>query len=271
MLANFTEIDFARLDLPQSGAHAQWEPGAPRWVYVVDDWGPWVLGVIVLVLIVRALLQRRRYSAVAVFDTRAQERVHDALMAAEAKTVGEIVPVVVERSDGHPNADWLSALTFLLVGSALLEGWLPWHAPHWLILCQLALGAIGFGLSRALPGWKRMFVSETRATEMASEQATQEFHRLQLHQTHARTGVLLFVSLFERRVIVLGDIGIHAKVGDELWAATRDAILEGAAQGRLEAGLVQGIERCGGQLERHFPWVHGDRNEIPDRVVVRRE
>jgi len=271
MHASFAEIDLTRVDFAQAGAHAQWEPGAPRWLYVVDDWGPWVLGLIVFALIVRAILHQRRYSAIAVFDARAQERVHDALMAAEAKTVGEIVPVVLERSDGHPSADWLSALTLLLVGSALLAARLPWHAPHWLILCQLALGMVGFALSRALPAWKRMFVSEARATEMAGEQATQEFYRLRLQDTHAHTGVLLFVSLFERRVIVLGDIGIHAKVGDEHWAAARDAVLEGAAQGRLEAGLVQGIACCGTQLERHFPWTHGDRNEIPDRVVVRRE
>lgn len=266
------QLDPAPIDyFHQAGAHAGWDPGAPHWVYVVDDWGPWVLAAIVVVFAVRAILQHKRYRALSVFDARAQERVHEALMSAESKTVGEIVPVVVERSDLHPSADWLSALTLLLFGSAFLAEVLPWHAPQWLILSQLGLGACGFVLSRALPGWKRMFVSEARASEMADEQATQEFYRLRLHETHARTGVLLFVSLFERRVIVLGDIGIHSKVGDEHWAQTRDAILEGVARGQLEAGLVEGIARCGVELERHFPWTHGDRNEIPDRVVVRRE
>jgi putative membrane protein len=257
--------------LQHSGAGANWEQGAPRWIYLIDDWGPWVLGAIALALLVRALWHQQRYRATQVFDADAQSAVHAALESAEMRTVGEIVPVVVERSDRHPGADWLSALAFLLLGSALLEGKLPWHAPHWLILSQLALGAIGFALSRALPAWKRMFVSEARATEMAAEQATQEFFRLGLHETRARTGVLLFVSLFERRVIVLGDIGIHAKVGDEHWESTKAAILAGIKRGKLESGLIEGVRVCGAELEKHFPWTHGDRNEIPDRVVVRRE
>lgn len=265
------EIGATQLDTHHVGAHAQWEAGAPRWLYLLDDFGPWLLGAIALVLLVRALLHHKRYRAVAVLDDKAQSAVHAALIAAEAHTIGEIVPVVVERSDRHPGADWLSALTLLLLGSALLEGVLPWHAPHWLILCQLGLGAVGFALSRALPAWKRMFVSESRATEMAAEQATQEFFRLGLHETQARTGVLIFASLLERRVIVLGDLGIHSRVGDEHWELTKDAVLLGARGGEMEKGLVEGIRRCGAVLEQHFPWTLGDRNEVPDRVVVRRE
>jgi putative membrane protein len=254
-----------------AGAHAQWEPGPAKWIYAIDDWGPWILAAIFVVLLVRALVQQRRYRAVAMFDTQSQSAVHDALIGAEAGTVGEIVPVVLERSDRHPGADWLSATVTLLVGTALLQGVLPWHAPHLLILSQLGLGAIGFLLARALPAWKRLFVSEARATEMAMEQANQEFFRLGLHQTTGRTGVLLFVSLLERRVVVLGDLGIHAKVGEAHWDRTKSVILDGVRRGRIEAGLVEGIRSTGTVLAQHFPWIHGDRNEIPDRVVVRRD
>src|SRR5439155_902308 len=79
-------------------------------------------------------------------------------------------------------AEWLSALVAVLLGSALLEGQLPWHAPHWLLLCQLVLGALGFALARLLPGWKRLFVPEARATEMAPQQARQGFFGLGLHE-----------------------------------------------------------------------------------------
>src|SRR5688572_3113140 len=94
--------DFARTAVQHSGADSTWDPGAPRWVYLLDDWGPWVLGAIALVLLVRALLHHRRYRAMQAFDTRAQSAVHAALESAEMRTIGEIVPVVVERSDRHP-------------------------------------------------------------------------------------------------------------------------------------------------------------------------
>jgi putative membrane protein len=116
-----------------------------------------------------------------------------------------------------------------------------------------------------------MFVDEERASAVAEEQAVNEFHRLGLSKTVARTGVLLFVSLFERRVVVLGDAGIHAKVGDEHWDATRAAILAKIRRGRVDEGLVDGIRASGEVLAQHFPWTQGDRNELPDRVVVREE
>ena len=91
----------------------------------------------------------------------------------------------------------------LLCGSALLAGWLPWDQPTLFFLSQLGLGAIGFLAARGLPGFKRAFISEARADEMAREQALQEFYAHGLHRTPNATGVLLFVSLLERRVIVL--------------------------------------------------------------------
>lgn len=272
LLANLASVvTSASPAIDQSGAQHVWEEGSPRWLYALDDWGPWLLGAIALVLLVRAMLQDGRYRAMKVLDEPAREAVRQAIVAAESKTVGEIVPVVLERSDRHPEADWLSALVILLLGSALLEGKLPWHAPHWLLLCQIGLGALGFALARLLPAWKRMFVSERRATDMALEQARQEFFAQGLHGTQACTGVLLFVSLLERRVIVLGDAGIDAKVGEEHWRKTKDAVLEGIRRGHLRDGLIEGVRTCGAELETHFPWASGDRNEIPDRLVVRPE
>jgi len=261
----------ATLSTMQTGAQSEWSSKAPPWTYAVEDWGPWILAIVLVALLARAVWLHRRYRATTVFDAPAQVAVHDALIAAEARTIGEIVPVVLERSDRHPSADWVSALTTMLVGSALLQDVLPWTRPHLLIACQLALGAAGFLVSIAWPAWKRMFVTEARASEMAAEQAVQEFHRLRLHETAGRTGVLIFVSLLERRVIVLGDVGIHAKVGDATWDEAREAVLAGVKRGRVEEGLVDGIRRVGAKLEQHFPWSGDDRNEIPDRVVVRRE
>lgn len=259
------------LALVEVGSQGRWEPGAHPLLYQVARFGPWIFLGAGALLVVRALSRARRYRALTVFSASEQERVHAALVEAEKHTAGEIVPVVVERSDGHPGASWLAALCTLLVGSALLEAHLPWEAPHWLLLCQLGLGALGYAVAELLPDFKRWFVSDARAEEVAQEQAFQEFHRLALHDTEGATGVLIFVSLFEHRVIVLGDAGIHAKVGDAHWATTRDAILAGVSRGKVAHGLIDGVRLCGEVLAKHFPWKEGDRNEVPDRMVVRRQ
>ncbi|MFN0009192.1 MAG: TPM domain-containing protein [Planctomycetota bacterium] len=259
------------LALVEAGSQGRWEPGAHPFLYQVARFGPWIFVAVGALLVARALLRARRYRALVVFSASEQERVHAALVEAEKHTVGEIVPVVVERSDGHPGASWLAALCTMLVGSALLEAHLPWEAPHWLLLCQLGLGALGYVVAELLPDFKRWFVSDARAEEVAQEQAFQEFHRLKLHATDGATGVLIFVSLFEHRVIVLGDSGIHAQVGDAHWEATRDAITSNVARGQVANGLIEGVRLCGAVLAKHFPWTEGDRNEVPDRMVVRRQ
>ena len=222
-------------------------------------------------LLLRAYLSRRRYRATGVLGPEDLGAIHEALIAAERKSVGEILPVVLERSDRHEAAAWLAALTLLGAGSFLLAPWLPWGSPLLVLAIQLVLAAAGYGAARALPGFLRFFVGEARAREMAEEQAFQEFHRYDLARTEQRTGVLLFVSLLERHAIVLADEGIDARVAPEQWQATNEAVLAGLRRGSLRDGLVEGIRTAGALLAAHFPPAAGDRNEVPDRVIVRRE
>jgi putative membrane protein len=159
----------------------------------------------------------------------------------------------------------------VLVGSALTAAWLPWDSPALVLLAQLAMGMVGFGLAAMLPDFKRLFIFSDRATSVAEEQAFQEFYANGLHKTEAATGVLLFVSLLEHRVVILADEGIDGKVDAEFWADTDDAILAGIRAGSLRDGLVAGVHRAGELLSEQFPWREGDRNEIPDRLIVRRQ
>jgi putative membrane protein len=222
-------------------------------------------------LLVRAFLRRGRYRATGVLGEEELRTIHAALGNAEKRTIGEILPVVLERSDRHPGAGWLAALVAALVGSVALGSWLPWEHPALLLLAQLGLGALGYLGARLLPDFQRSFLSSARAAEVAEEQAFQEFHRYELHRTRAQSGVLLFVSLLERRVVVLADTGIDARVRPEHWQRTIALVLDGIRRGSLCAGLVAGIHSAGEVLAEHFPAADGDKNEIPDRVIVRRE
>ena len=248
-----------------------WSVGSDGLLHTFAAALPWLAFAYFLYLIGRAIVRRDRYRALFVLNEARQEDIHQAVIAAERRTVGEIIPVVLERSDEHPQANWLAALVTVLLGSVLLVLWLPWGSPFALMACQLGLGGLGFLLTSALPGFKRRFVTDARAAAVAAEQAIQEFYGLDLHRTEAQTGVLLFVSLFEHRVIVLGDEGIDAKVTPELWKTVEEAILRGVKEGDLSRGLVEGIGLGAGVLEEHFPWTDGDRNELPDRVIVRAE
>ena len=259
------------IDLTTADWEAAGHAASPAWLHAVAVGGPIALAAVVLAFVVVAIVRLRRYSVRAILTPRAEAALVAAVAAAERRTVGEVLPVVLERSDRHDAANLRAALMLAVVGITLLGPSLSAEKPLVWLAAETGCGLVGWLFARCLSDLRRRFVSEKRATATAHEQAVQEFHRHALHQTRERTGVLIFVSLFERCVVVLGDEGIAAKVSEDHWRGTADAILTGIRRGDLEGGLREGIERCGDVLAEHFPWREGDRNEIPNRVIIRRE
>jgi uncharacterized membrane protein len=97
--------------------------------------------------------------------------------------------------------------------------------------------------------------------------AERAFGRLGMTATAQRNGVLLFIVPSRRRLVVLGDQGIHAKVGEEFWEKIAATVSAEFHEGRFTEGLVKGIETVGQELAVHFPYdAATDKNELPDDV-----
>lgn len=96
--------------------------------------------------------------------------------------------------------------------------------------------------------------------------AGKAFSRMGMTRTREHNGVLFFVVPSRRRFVVLGDRGIHEKVGQEFWDRTAASVSGKFREGDFTGGLVKGIEEVGQQLSTHFPYESGDRNELPDDV-----
>jgi uncharacterized membrane protein len=97
--------------------------------------------------------------------------------------------------------------------------------------------------------------------------AERAFARLGMTATKDRNAVLFFVVPARRKFVVLGDRGIHEKVGQEFWHHIVGTVSGKFKQGDFTGGLVAGIEAVGEDLARHFPHnAAGDANELPDDV-----
>lgn len=96
------------------------------------------------------------------------------------------------------------------------------------------------------------------------------FEELGMHRTQDRNGVLIFVSVAQRRAAVIGDVGIHEKLPHGFWNETLSVILERFKAERYSEGLCMGVERLGEQLRAHFPRANDDRNELSDEVSISR-
>ncbi len=97
--------------------------------------------------------------------------------------------------------------------------------------------------------------------------AERTFARLGMTATDSRNAILFFIVPSRRRFVVLGDEGIHAKVGQEFWEQVAAAVSEQLRNGDFTLGLVRGIEAVGEQLALHFPYdATTDKNELSDGI-----
>jgi uncharacterized membrane protein len=104
------------------------------------------------------------------------------------------------------------------------------------------------------------------SVQRAAERA---FARLAVSRTRERNGVLFFIVPGRRQFAVLGDVGIHQKVGADFWTAVAQAVSRRFRAGDLNGGIVEGIAEVGRRLAEHFPYDRsGDVNELPDAPDV---
>ncbi len=206
-------------------------------------------------------------------------RVEAAVGAAEKRTAGEIVPYIVRHSGRYDVAAWRAAaagamltLAAILGASYLYDGWsLTWLYSTWAVAVAAALGGtLGALLGTFVPGLRRLLAGPGLLAETVHRRASVAFLDEEVFNTRDRTGILLFVSLFEHRIEVLGDAGIDAKVEQGEWAEVVDRVRAGIRQQDLAGGLVAAIEMCGDLLHRRGVDVRDDdADELPDGVRLR--
>ena len=97
-------------------------------------------------------------------------------------------------------------------------------------------------------------------------EARRTFERLGMTATERRNGVLFFVAVASRRLAIIGDEGIDARVPEGFWEDCLELIRRRFTEGRYADGLVEGIERAGEALAEYFPIQPGDINELPDTI-----
>jgi putative membrane protein len=201
------------------------------------------------------------------FGDAARARVAEAVRRAEALSRGQIVPVVVEKSDPYPEARFRGAiLAAALATVAVLAARLPLAAAE-LPLVQLAAGVVG-ALVASWDPFERLLAGARAMDEAVRARALRAFHEHGLHRTAEGTGVLVFASLFEHEAVVLGDHGIHARMGGD-WQKAVDALTAGMRAGDPSRGLVEAVAICGARLAEHFPRdpsVKATPNELEDAI-----
>jgi putative membrane protein len=243
------------------------DPGLPSPFFAI---GPWIFAALCAALIVRTLATRRRYRAVDVLTPTDEERVRAAIVELEGATAADVVPLIVERSDPHTHTILLAAAAFAAVANLTLLALLPSEGFARLGLAELGLLAAGLAFAKGCPEFRRWFLTRERADATCGEQALIELSRLTQGKGSPAV-VLLFVSLFERRVVVLASSPAAGAVAPEHWPKVVEAVLGSVRRGHLADGIIAGVQACAGEVKLAFPPGESRENHFADRAIVRRE
>lgn len=202
------------------------------------------------------------------FTEEEKERIRQAIVAAEANTSGEVVPMIVSSSARYTEVELVGVIAGLFAG--MIAEWLwsdPWGS-NFFNLWPVFGAFAGFLICR-IPTVKRRIATKRRIGEAVDRFALASFTEQGLHHTKDHTGILVLVSLLEHQVEILADRGINEKVEPGTWDQITNTLTTGIKTGNACDAFCKAIARCGEILAAHFPRQADDSDELPNQLVTR--
>ena len=210
-----------------------------------------------------------------------RQRIADAVQAAEALTAGEIAVAVIPESSDYSARELLlgigagvitqiililltSPITRLLDGLLWLES--PILIPLSTLSVSLLIGAAAYAAAQ-IPAVDRIIAGRRAMREAVRRRALRHFVESAVYDTAGRTGVLLFISLLERRVELIADRGINAAVEAGVWDGIAAELITGIREDRMGEAVEKAVTALGAVLAEHVPVSADDVNEIADAPV----
>jgi putative membrane protein len=211
--------------------------------------------------------------------------VTDAVAQAELTTDGEIVTIVSRRSDAYHDVGlhWAILSAFIVIAAAaavprsfehffilLLGGWMH-ELPLQLFLTLLLGSSIAAFLAvrylLAIPRLRMIATPGATRRRRVHRRAVALFRTAAEARTMGRTGVLIYLSLDERRAEIVADRAIVGRVDPTEWGDAMAEMLVEVKAGRIGAGMAQAVTHVGDVLARHLPPTGTNPNELPDRLI----
>ena len=198
-----------------------------------------------------------------VFDTAARTALTNCIREIEKRTDAELVLVVRARSHSYAAANYLfgallafAGLNFLLFSPfSFHEFWVPID-----VALLFVLGAFVSSRSNAIRRW---LTRKSVRDKSVRTGAAAMFYEAGIANTKAEMGVLVYLSLLERRLELIADRGILKAVPPLEWNQTLFDLHEAGKQPHPET-LTAGLEKLGVLLAQHLPAGTENPNELPD-------
>jgi putative membrane protein len=197
----------------------------------------------------------------------------DALIAdVEKRTNTQIVLAVIQRSDIYAELPWKAfalgtSFTGLLVFilDLLFYGWFPRVTVPIAVAGILSGGALFVLLTVLIPGFAKRFLSAFRAEVEVRQYAESLFLSRELFATSKRMGILMLVSLFERKVVILPDKGLIDQLTGDSMQSMIAAMTLFLKKREIRKAFEAGLEQLSHTLETNVKGA--GENELSDEII----
>ncbi len=204
-----------------------------------------------------------------------KQQIEDAIKHLEKSTSGEVVVYIAKQSHKYLKGMWISialaAVVALVVVSILSWLWLlnsNFGASQTTMITLFAMFAAAC-VTYFIPRLRLYFVNDEDIDEEVLQKAQTVFLSEEIFNTKERTGILIFISQLEHKVIVLGDKGINQKISQEDWETILNTVIAGIKQKNIAAKLTEAIGLCEKLLlDNGFNVQNNDINELANHVRV---
>lgn len=197
------------------------------------------------------------------FDDAARLALTDCVKKIEAATDAELVLVVRARSGSYRHADYLFGALLAFAGLLfLLFSPFDFHQ-YWVaieVALLFALGAFGSSRSNSL---RRLLTKEKFRSEAVRTAAAAMFYEAGIANTSAEMGVLIYLSILERRLELIADRGVLKGVNALEWNQVLSELGEAGKRPEPET-ILSALSNLGDLFARHLPATGENPNELPD-------
>jgi putative membrane protein len=223
-------------------------------------------------------------NASSALSSEQKESIEQAVRNAENRTATEIVPVLATASGRYDRPEdvvglWLAGIGIVVTWFLLPTveqpdatgdwgGWPGW-ANLLILLVVLVVGFVVGAIVGSKISWlRRLFTPRQEMVDEVADHAATVFATRGIYRTAGATGLLLYVSLYERRAVVLGDERVLETVGQPFLDELRDAMVSKLRAGDLAAAYTSTIDKAADRLADALPVADDDRDELPGELVI---
>ncbi len=190
----------------------------------------------------------------------------------EKRTQTQIVLALIQRSDTYEELPWkafalgasISGLLLLLLNGWLYD-WGPYVTPIIMVVGMLACGALLALLTVIFQRFAKCFLSDHRAEVEVQQYAKSLFLERELFATQKRAGILILVSLFERRVVILPDKGLDDRLKEDDIQNIIAAIMPLLKRKQISKAFDAGLDHLSRILTTSAPYTGDD--ELPNEII----